>query len=257
MKTFIAPVAAEVRQDQESEAAIVQRVKAALSASNWAVGEGASLWTARWAKGRTDEDFGNAVGLSGDKVSQCRRVWDRFRTEQDTYPKLSWSHFYAAVAWDDASECLEWASGMDATVAEMKAWRRAQHPEELLPWPPVDVNDEDDPFAGDRDPFGEGEEGTGTEPGGDGSDAEGEDDETEREGTDSTEEKAERPPRSGREEPPAKSQQELFAEYKAKTVKTLEAGMRVIDDLNGVQKVPQHDKMIDALGKMILTIKSF
>jgi hypothetical protein len=234
----------------------VQRVKAALSASNWAVGEGASLWTARWAKGRTDEDFGNAVGLSGDKVSQCRRVWDRFRTEQDTYPKLSWSHFYAAVAWDDASECLEWASGMDATVAEMKAWRRAQHPEELLPWPPafVEATDDDDPFT---DPFGEGEEGTGTETGGDGSDAEGEDDETEREGTEPAEEQPPRRRRSGTEEPAGKSQQELFQEYKAKTVKTLEAGMRVIDDLNGVQKVPQHDKMIDALGKMILTVKGW
>jgi hypothetical protein len=255
MKTFIAPVAAEFRQDQESEAAIVQRVKAALSASNWAVGEGASLWTARWAKGRTDEDFGNAVGLSGDKVSQCRRVWDRFRTEQDTYPKLSWSHFYAAVAWDDASECLEWASGMDATVAEMKAWRRAQHPEENLPWPPV----EEDPFCeGDEDPFGEGE-GAGTEPGGDGWDAEGEDGGQETEGTEATEEQPTRPPRNGRDRSVGreKTPQELFAEYKAKTVRTLEAGMRVIDDLNGVQKVPQHDKMIDALGKMILTIKSF
>jgi hypothetical protein len=255
MKTFIAPVAAEVRQDTESEAAIVQRVKAALSASNWAVGEGASLWTARWAKGRTDEDFGNAVGLSGDKVSQCRRVWDRFRTEQDTYPKLSWSHFYAAVAWDDASECLEWASGMDATVAEMKAWRRAQHPDDNLLWPPV----EEDQFCeGDEDPFGEGE-GTGTEPGGDGSDAEGEDGGQETEGTEATEEQPTRPPRNGRDRSVGreKTPQELFAEYKAKTVKTLEAGMRVIDDLNGVQKVPQHDKMIDALGKMILTVKSF
>lgn len=251
MKPLSAPIAAEVRQDMDSEAALVLQAKEAISTCNWKVGELASLWTSRWSKGRTDDDFGTAIGMSGDRVNQCRRVHERFG-DSDLSRKLSWTHFRDALAWDDAEACLQWACDMDATVAEMKAWRRAQHPDENLPWPPV----EDDPFCEGDDPFGEGE-GAGTEPGGDGSDAEGEDDETDREGTEPAEEEAPRRRRSGTEEPAGKSQQELFAEYKAKTVKTLEAGMRVIDDANGVRKVPQHDKMIDALGKMILTVKNW
>ena len=33
--------------------------------------------------------------------------------------------------WDDAAACLGWADEMEATVAEMRAWRRAQHGEDL------------------------------------------------------------------------------------------------------------------------------
>ena len=36
-----------------------------------------------------------------------------------------------ALTWDDALECLKWAEEMQATVAEMRAWRRAQRGEDL------------------------------------------------------------------------------------------------------------------------------
>src|SRR5690606_2568366 len=36
-----------------------------------------------------------------------------------------------AINWDDAPEVLQWAQENDATVAEMKAWRRAMHGEDL------------------------------------------------------------------------------------------------------------------------------
>ena len=48
-----------------------------------------------------------------------------------TYPSLKWSHFYAALNWDDAPECLQWADENQSTVAEMKAWRRALRGEDL------------------------------------------------------------------------------------------------------------------------------
>ena len=44
---------------------------------------------------------------------------------------MKWSHFYAAINWDDAAECLQWADDVQAGVAEMKAWRRAQRGEDL------------------------------------------------------------------------------------------------------------------------------
>ncbi|MEZ6065027.1 MAG: hypothetical protein R3B90_04825 [Planctomycetaceae bacterium] len=50
---------------------------------------------------------------------------------QGEYVHLKWSHYYAAVNWDDSAECLQWANDLGATVAEMKAWRRSQRGEDL------------------------------------------------------------------------------------------------------------------------------
>lgn len=115
----------------ESEAALIARAQTAVSRCNWEVGECAALWTKRFARGRTDADFAQLVNLSGDQVYQRRRVWETFNDVYQNYPGLRWSHFYSALAWDDAAECLQWAQEIGATVAEMKAWRRAQRGEDL------------------------------------------------------------------------------------------------------------------------------
>jgi hypothetical protein len=115
----------------ETEEQLIQRAQRALTLCNWEIGECASKWTQRYARGRTDADFGAQIGLSSDQVYQRRRVWDTFSDVYEQYPALRWSHFYAALNWDDAPECLQWAADMQATVAEMKAWRRAQHGEDL------------------------------------------------------------------------------------------------------------------------------
>lgn len=254
-KPPIVPVAAEVRQDQESEAALIEAAKQALSVCNWMIGQCASEWTDRWAKGRTDEDFGNAIGMSREQVSQRRLVWERFR-DWNLSSKLSWTHFRQALSWDDADACLQWASDNDATVAEMKAWRDVQHggncglgtiddSESLSTGEFVASGD---PFGSD-DPFGEGDSGTGTEP-------EGEEDGTETGWTDPAEEESTRPPRIGTEAPGGKTQRDLFAEQKAKAVKTLEAGMRAIDDLHSLKPIPQHDALDKAIQKMIATVKA-
>lgn len=134
----------------ETEPELIQRAQSAVSRCNWDVGECASLWTKRFARGRTDADFAMLVGLTGDQVYQRRRVWETFGDVSGSYPALKWSHFYTALTWDDAAECLQWANDIDATVAEMKAWRRAQRGEDLselssedssgwLPTDPVEV----------------------------------------------------------------------------------------------------------------------
>ncbi len=115
----------------ETEDQLIQRAQQALSRCNWEIGECAAQWTKRYARGRSDADFGALIGLSGDQVYQRRRVWETFSDVQEQYTALKWSHFYAALNWDDAAECLQWAQDMQATVAEMKAWRRAQHGEDL------------------------------------------------------------------------------------------------------------------------------
>jgi len=116
---------------KESEEQLIQRAQQALSRCNWEIGECAAAWTKRFARGRTDADFGALIGLSGDQVYQRRRVWETFSDVHERYDELKWSHFYASLNWDDAAECLQWAHDMSATVAEMKAWRRAQHGEDL------------------------------------------------------------------------------------------------------------------------------
>jgi len=114
-----------------TEASLISRAQLALSRCNWEVGECAALWTKRFARGRTDADFGALVGLSQDQVYQRRRVWETFGDVVENYTNLKWSHFYAAINWDDAAECLQWAHDVQAGVAEMKAWRRAQKGEDL------------------------------------------------------------------------------------------------------------------------------
>ncbi len=115
----------------ETEQDLIQRAQVAVSHCNWEVGECAAQWTKRFARGRTDQDFALLVGLSGDQVYQRRRVWETFGDVFANYPGLRWSHFYTSLNWDDAAECLQWANDLGATVAEMKAWRRAQRGEDL------------------------------------------------------------------------------------------------------------------------------
>jgi len=116
----------------ESEEQLISIARDAVSQCNWVVGECASKWTSRYARGRTDADFGQMVGLSGDQIFQRRRVWESFGETHRSYEGLKWSFFYVALNWDDAEDCLKWAQESDATVSEMRAWRRAQRGEDLF-----------------------------------------------------------------------------------------------------------------------------
>lgn len=124
------PMPTTVTDVSESETELVSRAQTAVSQCNWVVGECASKWTKKYARGRTDGDFGLLVGLSGDQVYQRRRVWETFADVSGDYAGLKWSHFYVALTWNDAPECLQWAQENESTVAEMKAWRRATNGEE-------------------------------------------------------------------------------------------------------------------------------
>lgn len=118
-------------QVQETEESLIERARGALSGCNWVIGECAAQWTEKYAKGRTDADFGNQIGLSADQIFQRRRVWECFNDVKDDYQGLKWSHYYVALNWEDSSECLNWAVENQATVAQMRAWRRSVHGEDL------------------------------------------------------------------------------------------------------------------------------
>jgi hypothetical protein len=131
--------------EKKTEVGLIATARAAISDCNWTIGECAVLWCQQYARGRTDADFGAAIGLSGDKVYKCRRVFEAFDNGvsapvRNFFPKLKWSHFYAALTWDEAAahESLTWANHNEATVAELKAWHRIQTGEQ-------DTDDSEEP----------------------------------------------------------------------------------------------------------------
>lgn len=163
--------AAGVQEVHETESDLVARAQTAVSQCNWVVGECAAQWTKKYARGRTDGDFGLLVGLSADQVYQRRRTWETFGDVVSEYALLKWSHFYVALNWNDAPECLQWAQENEATVAEMKAWRRTMHGEEAeaeiasAEWgAPVSYVSGDVRPVRDPDEFGEGEGGGARNP---------------------------------------------------------------------------------------------
>jgi len=125
------PPLIQSKRTDESEEQLVTRAQEAVSQCRWLVGECAARWTERYARGRTDGDFGMLIGLTGDQVYQRRRVWETFAALRNEFASLKWSHFYAALNWDDAPDCLRWAEETRSTVAEMRAWRRAKRGEDL------------------------------------------------------------------------------------------------------------------------------
>jgi hypothetical protein len=56
-------------------------------------------------------------------VGRLRRVFERFAHERDKYAGLYWSHFQAALDWEDAEMWLEGALQSDWSISEMRAQR--------------------------------------------------------------------------------------------------------------------------------------
>lgn len=117
----------------ESEDECWMHARRAQSQTDWTIGAMAHAWLSKWGRGRTLADFGRLTGHPEEFVRHRYEVFQRFSAMRDKLPRLLFAHFSAAMKWgnDDAIVCLEWADDMDASVAEMKAWRRAQHGEDL------------------------------------------------------------------------------------------------------------------------------
>ena len=154
----------------ESEEKLISVARDAVSQCNWVVGECAASWTKKYARGRTDADFGQMVGLSGDQIYQRRRVWEAFGSAYKNHQNLKWSFYYVALNWEDATKCLNWADENEATVAEMRAWRRAQNGEDLFAEPeeaysewaaPLVMDTSDMPLSTVQDPAAFAPAGTG------------------------------------------------------------------------------------------------
>lgn len=72
----------------------------------------------------SDEAWSRRVGgVTPQHVGRLRRVFDRFGAEYGSYQGLYWSHFLAALDWDDAEMWLEGASRSKWSVSQMRRTR--------------------------------------------------------------------------------------------------------------------------------------
>lgn len=129
--TFVNPITSVMENRVASEEDLIRRARVAIGIEAWVIGECASQWTQKYARGRTDADFAQIIGSSREQVCARRNVFDRFQNH-GRRDVLTWSHYNVALSWDDAEECLDWAADAEATVAEMRCWRRAQRGEDLF-----------------------------------------------------------------------------------------------------------------------------
>jgi hypothetical protein len=101
-----------------------------VSSTNWEKGRIIATWReAQIAAGvdaslYSDEAWAQMVGdVTSQHVGRLRRVFDRFGVAHPEYPGLYWSHFHAALDWEDAEIWLEGAVQKKWSIAAMRRQR--------------------------------------------------------------------------------------------------------------------------------------
>jgi hypothetical protein len=101
-----------------------------ISTTNWEKGRIISEWrealieTDADATQYSDEAWARRVGgVTAPHVGRLRRVFDRFGSTYETYKGVYWSHFLAALDWEDAPMWLEGASQESWSVSGMREKR--------------------------------------------------------------------------------------------------------------------------------------
>jgi hypothetical protein len=101
-----------------------------VSTTNWEKGRIISQWReALEAAGEpasvsTDEAWAQLVGgVTSQHVGRLRRVFQRFGEVREQFNGLFWSHFQAAIDWEDAEMWLEGAIQNDWSVSQMRGKR--------------------------------------------------------------------------------------------------------------------------------------
>lgn len=121
---------APVNGANEASLLYVGRWNRLISTTNWEKGRIITQWReALVASGGAPSDYSDEVwsrhvgGLTPQHVGRLRRVFQRFGTVSEQYPGLYWSHFQAAVDWDDAEMWLEGALQNQWSVAQLRRTR--------------------------------------------------------------------------------------------------------------------------------------
>jgi hypothetical protein len=114
----------------EASRAFVGRWNRLVSTTNWEKGRIIIEWRRTLvdagapARDYSDEAWARRVGaVTGRHVGRLRRVYERFGEVYESYGGLYWSHFHAALDWDDAEMWLEGAVQSDWSVSHMRRQR--------------------------------------------------------------------------------------------------------------------------------------
>jgi hypothetical protein len=143
LESDAASATAEVRETAEAEeeeqlvelaVPFVGQWNQLISTSNWEKGRIISQWRAALIESGvqssqySDEAWTRRVGgVTAPHVGRLRRVYDRFASTYETYAGLYWSHFLAALDWEDAPMWLEGATKENWSVAGMREQRWQAH----------------------------------------------------------------------------------------------------------------------------------
>jgi hypothetical protein len=121
---------AEADRLDETSAAFLGQWQRLVSTTNWEKGRIIHEWRQSLeAEGATpaqfsDEAWSRRVGnVTSQHVGRLRRVFERFGDAHSDYPGLFWSHFLAALDWDDAEMWLEGAVHNRWSIAQMRQQR--------------------------------------------------------------------------------------------------------------------------------------
>jgi hypothetical protein len=115
--------------DAESQP-FVGRWNQLISSTNWEKGRIICDWrnnlqaSGVGANEFSDEAWARRVGgVTAPHVGRLRRVFEAFGGQHETYPGLYWSHFLAALDWDDAPLWLEGAVRSGWSISQMRNQR--------------------------------------------------------------------------------------------------------------------------------------
>jgi hypothetical protein len=117
-------------QAQTVTAPFVGQWNTLISQTNWEKGKIISEWRSALIAADaspssfSDETWTKQVGaVTSQHVGRLRRVYERFGPTCVSYPGLYWSHFLAAIDWDDAELWLEGAMRSHWSISEMRKTR--------------------------------------------------------------------------------------------------------------------------------------
>lgn len=135
-------VAQQNAENQNVGAEYVGAWNSLISTTNWEKGRIICEWRDQLASegaeanAYSDEAWTRLVGgVTSQHVGRLRRVYRRFAETREDYAGLYWSHFQAALDWNDAEMWLEGAVGSGWSVSQMRRqrWEALGAPDELKP----------------------------------------------------------------------------------------------------------------------------
>ncbi len=117
-------------KSSELSAEYVGRWSTLISTTNWEKGKIIIQWREALKGSETpnaafsDEAWSQRVGgVTPQHVGRLRRVQERFGNSYESYTGIYWSHFLAALDWDDAEMYLEGAVQSKWSVSQMRRTR--------------------------------------------------------------------------------------------------------------------------------------